>query len=124
MGVKTYHFLNSPACSCVSTHCPLQRKPESRHHVSGCETWRRYCEPDFVALISDGTYYIVETKGLEDVNVANKGRAAQLLCENTTRFTGKPWAHAQRKPQPPSELVGLELECIANVTGTIGPSSI
>ena len=92
--------------------------------MSGCETWRRYYEPNFVALISDCTYYIVETRGLEDVNVADKGRAAQLSCENTLRFTGKPWADAERKAQPLSELVGLELECIANVTGTIGPRSI
>jgi hypothetical protein len=44
-------------------------------------------------LINDGTYYIIETKGLEDVNVANKDRAAQLWCENTTRLTGKSWAY-------------------------------
>ena len=53
----------------------------------------RYYEPDFVVLTSDGTHYIAETKGLEDVNVANKDRAAQLWCENTTRLTGKPWAY-------------------------------
>ena len=45
----------------------------------------RYYEPDFVVLTSDGTHYIVETKGLEDTNVANKDRAAQLWCENTTK---------------------------------------
>jgi len=53
----------------------------------------RYYEPDFVVLAGDGTHYIVETKGLEDTNVANKDRAAQLWCENTTRLTGKPWAY-------------------------------
>jgi type III restriction enzyme len=53
----------------------------------------RYYEPDFVVLTNDGTHYIVETKGLEDVNVANKDRAAQLWCENTTRLTGKSWAY-------------------------------
>lgn len=53
----------------------------------------RYYEPDFVALTSDGTHYIIETKGLEDTNVANKDRAAQLWCENTTKLAGKPWAY-------------------------------
>lgn len=53
----------------------------------------RYYEPDFVVLTTDGTHYIVETKGLEDVNVANKDRAAKLWCENTTKLTGKPWAY-------------------------------
>jgi type III restriction enzyme len=46
-----------------------------------------------VVLTKDGTHYIVETKGLEDVNVANKDRAAELWCENTTLLTGKPWAY-------------------------------
>jgi len=53
----------------------------------------RYYEPDFVVLSGDGIHYLVETKGLEDTNVANKDRAAQLWCENTTRLAGKPWAY-------------------------------
>jgi type III restriction enzyme len=53
----------------------------------------RYYEPDFVVLTSEGMHYIVETKGLEDTNVPNKDRAAQLWCENTTRLAGKPWAY-------------------------------
>ncbi len=55
----------------------------------------RFYEPDFVALTKDGTHYIAETKGLEDVNVANKDRAAQLWCENTTKLTDKPWAYVK-----------------------------
>jgi type III restriction enzyme len=53
----------------------------------------RYYEPDFVVLTRDGTHYIVETKGLEDTNVANKDRAAQLWCENATRLGGRRWAY-------------------------------
>lgn len=53
----------------------------------------RYYEPDFVVLTSDGTHTIVETKGLEDTNVANKDRAAKLWCENATKLTGKAWAY-------------------------------
>jgi type III restriction enzyme len=66
----------------------------------------RYYEPDFVVLTADGIHYIVETKGLEDTNVANKDRAAQLWCENTTRLAGAPWAYlkvlqvAYRQLQP------------------------
>jgi type III restriction enzyme len=55
----------------------------------------RHYEPDFVVLTSDGGHHIVETKGLEDVNVANKDRAAKLWCENTTRLTGKPWDYVK-----------------------------
>jgi type III restriction enzyme len=55
----------------------------------------RHYEPDFVVLTNDGTHHLVETKGLEDVNVANKDRAAKLWCENTTRLTGKPWDYVK-----------------------------
>jgi type III restriction enzyme len=55
----------------------------------------RHYEPDFVVLTTDGTHHIVETKGLEDVNVANKDRAAKLWCENTARLTGKPWDYVK-----------------------------
>jgi len=53
----------------------------------------RYYEPDFVTVTEDGTHHIVETKGLEDTNVANKDRAARLWCENATRLTGTAWAY-------------------------------
>ena len=53
----------------------------------------RFYEPDFVAVTADGSTTSVETKGLEDVNVANKDRAARLWCENATQLTGKPWAY-------------------------------
>jgi type III restriction enzyme len=53
----------------------------------------RYYEPDFVAVVEDGTHYLIETKGQEDVNVAHKDRAALLWCENATLLTGKTWAY-------------------------------
>jgi type III restriction enzyme len=53
----------------------------------------RYYEPDFVVLANDETRYVVETKGLEDVNVAYKERAARLWCENSTKLTGLKWAY-------------------------------
>jgi type III restriction enzyme len=53
----------------------------------------RFYEPDFAVLATDGTHYLAETKGLEDVDVAPKKRAAELWCGNTTRLTGKPWAY-------------------------------
>ena len=53
----------------------------------------RYYEPDFVAVTTDASHYLLETKGLEDVNVASKDRAAQFWCENATRLTGNPWSY-------------------------------
>jgi len=53
----------------------------------------RYYEPDFVAINKEGAHYLVETKGREDVDVANKDRAAILWCENATRLTGTNWQY-------------------------------
>ena len=53
----------------------------------------RFYEPDFVAVTDDGASHLIETKGLEDVNVAGKDRAARLWCENATQLTGQPWSY-------------------------------
>jgi type III restriction enzyme len=53
----------------------------------------RYYEPDFVAVATDGVHYLVETKGREDVDVANKDRAAILWAENATQLTGTRWQY-------------------------------
>jgi len=53
----------------------------------------RYYEPDFVAVLSNHTHYLVETKGREDVDVAHKDRAAQIWCENATLLTGTAWEY-------------------------------
>lgn len=53
----------------------------------------RFYEPDFVAVLADGTHYLVETKGREDVDVARKDRAAQLWCENATLLTRTAWSY-------------------------------
>jgi type III restriction enzyme len=51
----------------------------------------RYYEPDFVIVDSEGMHYLLETKGREDIDVANKDRAASLWCENAMRLTGTGW---------------------------------
>ncbi|MBM4428848.1 MAG: hypothetical protein FJ026_00685 [Chloroflexi bacterium] len=53
----------------------------------------RYYEPDFVAVTAADQRYLIETKGREDVDVANKDRAATLWCENATRLTGEQWQY-------------------------------
>jgi type III restriction enzyme len=57
----------------------------------------RHYEPDFVVVTTDGQQYLAETKGMEDVNVVYKDRAALLWCENATLLTGKPWAYLKVK---------------------------
>jgi type III restriction enzyme len=53
----------------------------------------RYYEPDFVAVIGDGSLRLIETKGREDPDVAHKDRAARLWCENASQLTGQQWRY-------------------------------
>jgi type III restriction enzyme len=53
----------------------------------------RYYEPDFVALLADGTHALIETKGREDTDVARKDRAAIIWCENATLLTEMSWRY-------------------------------
>ncbi len=41
--------------------------------------------------LSDDDYWVVETKGREDLDVAMKDQAAQCWCENATELTGGNW---------------------------------
>lgn len=72
----------------------------------------RYYEPDFVAVLTDGKRYIVETKGQEDVNVANKDRAAAIWCENASALTGDSWSYLKVKQ---SEYVKLQADTFADL---------
>jgi len=51
----------------------------------------RYYEPDFVAVLADGSHRLIETKGREDPDVAHKDRAARLWCENASALTPQRW---------------------------------
>lgn len=53
----------------------------------------RYYYPDFVVRLTNGEHWLVETKGLESVEVAFKDQAACLWCENATALTGVPWSY-------------------------------
>jgi type III restriction enzyme len=78
----------------------------------------RYYEPDFVAETVDGTHYLIETKGREDVDVAHKDRAARLWCENTTQLTGKPWSYLK---VPQTEHASLQPTLFGDVLVLAGP---
>ena len=53
----------------------------------------RNYEPDFVAVLHDGTHFLIETKGMEDVHVRHKDRAATLWCENASTLTNTKWRY-------------------------------
>lgn len=51
----------------------------------------RLYEPDFIGLDEDGTYWILETKGREDIEVARKNLRAEQWCQDVARLTGQRW---------------------------------
>ncbi len=53
----------------------------------------RYYEPDFAAVLKDGSHQLIETKGREDPDVAQKDRAAILWCENASALTTTRWRY-------------------------------
>ena len=53
----------------------------------------RHYFPDFVVKISDSEYWIIETKGREDIEVELKDQAAQNWCNNATQLTKINWRY-------------------------------
>jgi type III restriction enzyme len=49
--------------------------------------------PDFVAKLADGSHWIIETKGREDINVKCKDEAAQNWCGYASRLTSSSWKY-------------------------------
>ena len=49
--------------------------------------------PDFLVVDTLGGHWLVETKGMEDIEVASKDRAAAYWADNATRLTGTPWGY-------------------------------
>jgi type III restriction enzyme len=49
--------------------------------------------PDFIAVLADGSHWIIETKGREDIEVRLKDNATRLWCESATKLTGTTWKY-------------------------------
>ncbi|MGH2965129.1 MAG: DEAD/DEAH box helicase family protein [Solirubrobacterales bacterium] len=60
----------------------------------------RYYYPDFVIRLSDDTCLIVETKGLEDIQVALKDRRARRWCRDATELSGREWDYEKVLERP------------------------
>jgi len=55
----------------------------------------RHYYPDFVVVDDQGVFYIVETKGRQDLDVQNKDRAATMWAESATELTGNQWRYVK-----------------------------
>ncbi|MEJ7785153.1 MAG: hypothetical protein WKF96_10150 [Solirubrobacteraceae bacterium] len=53
----------------------------------------RYYYPDFVARLVDDSCLVIETKGLEDLDVALKDRRARRWCRDAAELSGRDWAY-------------------------------
>jgi len=68
--------------------------------------------PDFVAVDEEGTHWLLEAKGQENIDVIRKDAAASRWCENATTLTGTAWRYV-KVPQKdyealrPSQLADL-----------------
>lgn len=80
----------------------------------------RYYEPDFVAVLADGTHYLIETKGREDIDVRHKDRAALIWCENATLLTGTTWQYVK---VPQKEFEQLQPVEFAELAVLMSPAS-
>ena len=58
----------------------------------------RYYYPDFLVRLVDDTCLVVETKGLEDVEVPLKDRRARRWCRDASTLSGREWAY-EKVPQ-------------------------
>ena len=77
----------------------------------------RHYYPDFVAVDNEGRRYLIETKGQEDTNVANKDRAASLWCRNATELTGTAWRFVKVAQIDFADLAGRTLADVAQAFG-------
>jgi type III restriction enzyme len=78
----------------------------------------RYYEPDFVALLENGDYYLIETKGLEDVDVQHKDRAAKIWCEYASSLTTMSWNYLKIPQQDFQKLEPNEFQDLLALDGT------
>lgn len=60
--------------------------------------------PDFAAVDTDGTHWLIETKGAETAEVVHKDLAARNWCENATALTKIEWRYI-KVPQKAFEVL-------------------
>ena len=58
----------------------------------------RFYHPDFVARLDDDTCLVIETKGMEDPDVALKDKRARRWARDATRLAGREWSY-EKVPQ-------------------------
>jgi len=70
----------------------------------------RYYYPDFVARLADDTCLVIETKGLEDIDVALKDRRARRWCRDAAELSGRDWAYEKVRQRVFDAYTGDDLD--------------
>jgi len=80
----------------------------------------RHYYPDFVVVSDDGGHWLVETKGREDTDVANKDRAALIWSDAATALAGQRWGYVKVMQTAFERLQPTEFgECIVTNTAQL-----
>ncbi len=77
--------------------------------------------PDFIAVAENGTKWIVETKGREDIEVRLKDNAAMNLCKAATELTKEEWKYLK---VPQKEFEGLHPDTFEELIAGINPPTL
>jgi len=74
--------------------------------------------PDFIAVTDDGTKWVIETKGREDIDVRLKDNAAISWCENASELTEDTWQYIK---VPQKEFEALRPDGFDEMIAAINP---
>ena len=77
--------------------------------------------PDFIGVTEDGTKWIVETKGREDIEVRLKDNAAMNWCKAASQLTKEQWRYLK---VPQKEFEGLHPETFEELVAGIHPPAL
>jgi type III restriction enzyme len=72
----------------------------------------RYYYPDFVVRLTDDTCLVIETKGMEDLDVAHKDRRARRWCQDATALSGRDWAYEKVRQKIFDAFTGESVESL------------
>jgi len=62
-----------------------------RYYDTSKRKWSKF-HPDFIVKTENG-FYLVETKGREEIQVPDKNAAARKWCEVVSKATGARWCY-------------------------------
>lgn len=77
--------------------------------------------PDFIAVNNDGSHWIIETKGREDIEVKLKDNAAINWCKTASELTKENWNYIK---VPQKEFEQLHPENFSELIAALNPPAL